>query len=165
MDFVNAHRIVARWEGGYSDHPSDPGGATNYGITIGVLSEWRGLRVTKQDVKNLTLQEAGAIFRDRYWDVLRCDELPEEVRLIVFDCAVNQGPGRAVEFLQKSVEVAVDGKFGPKTMAAIHSHNKLDLKAELARRRLDHYYNLAHKGGKSVFEKGWLNRLVDICCY
>ena len=100
-------------EGGYVDDPLDPGGATNLGITLGVLREWRHTAVTKSDVQNLTREEAGAIYRARYWNAIRGDELPAGVDLMVFDACVNLGPGRSARMLQAAVGVAQDGAIGP----------------------------------------------------
>src|SRR5690348_18419167 len=88
-------------EGGYSDDPLDPGGATNLGITLNELSQWRHDAVTKQDVKALTRQEAAAIYRANYWNVVRGDELPAGIDLMVFDAGVNIGTPRSARFLQQ----------------------------------------------------------------
>lgn len=85
---------LLKHEGGYVDHPSDPGGATNMGITIATLREWRGKAVTKQDVKRLTRTEAMAIYRARYWNVIDGDNLRLGVDALAFDIAVNHGVGR-----------------------------------------------------------------------
>jgi lysozyme family protein len=80
---------VLKFEGGYSNHPLDPGGATNRGITQAVLARHRGCAVSKDDVKSLTKKEAGAIYRKSYWDACRCAQLPSGSDLAVFDCAVK----------------------------------------------------------------------------
>jgi lysozyme family protein len=81
-------------EGGYVDHPADPGGATNFGITLGTLQSFRGKPVSKGDVRNLTKREAGLIYRARYWDAIGGDSLPAGVDAVAFDIAVNHGVGR-----------------------------------------------------------------------
>lgn len=86
--------FVLKWEGGYVDHPRDPGGATNRGITIHTLRRWRGRPVTKADVRNLSLSETHAIYRKNYWDAVAGDSLPAGVDLAVFDYGVNSGPAR-----------------------------------------------------------------------
>jgi hypothetical protein len=110
-------------EGGYADNPRDPGGATNLGITIATLGEWRGRAVTKADVKALTREEAAAIYRARYWKRVRGDALPAGLDLAVFDFAVNSGPARAVKALQRELGVAQDGLVGPVTLGALGSHD------------------------------------------
>jgi len=85
---------LLKHEGGYVDHPSDPGGATKYGITIGTLRDWRATPVTKLDVRNLTKAEAKSIYRARYWDAIDGDKLQPGVDAVAFDIAVNHGVGR-----------------------------------------------------------------------
>jgi len=119
QNFETALAHVLKYEGGYSDHPSDPGGATNRGITKAVLEAYRGHSVSKADVRALSRGEAAAIYRSRYWDAAKCDRLPDGLDLAVFDCAVNQGIGRASRFLQQAAQVTADGKIGPKTLAAV----------------------------------------------
>ena len=105
-------------EGGYVDYPSDPGGATNMGITIGTLSQWRGRKVTKADVKSLTKDEAMRIYAAKYWKPVQGDDLPDGLDLVAFDAAVNSGPSRGAKWLQQALGVTVDGKIGPQTIAA-----------------------------------------------
>jgi lysozyme family protein len=87
--------LILKHEGGYVNHPDDPGGATNLGVTIGTLSGWLGRPATKADVKALTVAKVAPIYRKNYWDVMGCDALPSGVDYVVFDPAVNSGPGRA----------------------------------------------------------------------
>lgn len=105
-NFPRAMAFVREWEGGYVDHPSDPGGATNKGITIGTFIRWRvekGLPTpTKEDLRNLTDAEATDIYREWYWKASGSDKLPWPLALANFDTAVNAGVGRADEMLQKS---------------------------------------------------------------
>ena len=95
---------VLRHEGGYVDHPSDPGGATNMGITRKTLAHWRNVSpwtdLPKLEVQKLTHGEAGLIYRALYWNACRAGDLPDGVDLAVFDFAVNSGPDRAVRTLQ-----------------------------------------------------------------
>lgn len=79
-------------EGGYVDHPKDPGGATNMGITQAALSDWRDRPVSRFEVRTLTRVEADAIYRARYWNAVRGDDLPPGLDLVAFDGAVNSGP-------------------------------------------------------------------------
>ncbi len=159
-NFDRCVHFVLPFEGGYSDHPSDPGGATNLGITRAVLEDWRGRTVTKADVKALTLEEASDIYRARYWDRIRGDELPSGVDLIVFDCAVNQGVPRAIRLLQQALNVEADGHIGPKTMSALRSVNIDALIDEFAARRMAAYANLVTLF--RVFGLGWSRRLMAI---
>lgn len=114
---------VKKWilasEGGYVDHPRDPGGATSLGITRKTLSAWRGEPVSKQAVRDLTQREALHIYKEQYWDTVRADLLPDGLDYAVFDYAVNSGPARAARDLQRVLGVAVDGIIGPVTLRAI----------------------------------------------
>jgi lysozyme family protein len=87
--------VVLKHEGGYVDHPRDPGGATNLGVTIGTLSGWLRRPATKAEVRALTPEKVRPIYRKNYWDAVGADALPAGVDLAVFDPAVNSGPGRA----------------------------------------------------------------------
>lgn len=160
MTFDEALDIVLRWEGGYCDDPRDPGGATNMGITHRTLADWRGAPVTKLDVENLTRAEAAAIYAGRYWARVRAAELTPGLDLMVFDAAVNQGPSRAVQFLQRAVGVKPDGIFGPATLAAASRWAQTDpigsIK-EVAAYRAVHYAAL-----DKAFHLGWYRRLVDV---
>ena len=94
-NFDRALTAVLRHEGGYVDHPSDPGGATNLGVTRATLAQWRGRAVSKAEVKALTRAEAAKIYRALYWDEIAGDALPAGLDFAVFDYCVNSGPGRA----------------------------------------------------------------------
>jgi lysozyme family protein len=133
---------LLKHEGGYVDHPSDPGGATKYGITIGTLKAWRGKAVTKADVKALTKAEAAAIYRARYWDAIKADDLPSGLDALAFDIAVNHGVGRWRQWA-----AIADGKT---TLDAI--------KAVTERRR--RFYRALKTF--SVFGKGWMRRADDV---
>lgn len=163
-NFDLALKTVLLFEGGYSDHPSDPGGATNLGITQAVLSAWRkergiGTPVTKESVRRLTLDEASDIYHNHYWQACQCDKLPSGIDLAVFDCAVNQGVGRAVKLLQASVQVTSDGVLGPKTLAAIEKTDEDALLMEFMARRMFAYGTLKIF---DVFGLGWSRRALAV---
>lgn len=151
-------RVFAH-EGGYVDHPKDPGGATKYGITHKTLSAWRGKTVTKADVRALTKQEATAIYRAQYWAPIRGDELPAGLDYALFDFAVNSGPARAVKTLQKIVGVAADGIMGGITLAAVRQHSAVDLVVALCDARLAFLKGLK---GWATFGRGWQRRVTDV---
>jgi lysozyme family protein len=146
-------------EGGYADHPSDPGGATKYGITRATLSSWRGRSVTRTDVRRLTREEAGAIYKARYWDGVRADHLPAGVDYCVFDAAVNSGPGRAAKWLQAATRVAQDGAVGPVTLAAAGRRDPKELIDDICDVRLAFLRGLSTW---SVFGRGWERRVGDV---
>lgn len=156
--FETALAHVLKWEGGYVDHPSDPGGATNHGVTRQTLTNWRGRPQSREDVRALTRDEAAQIYRARYWDRCRCDEIPAGLDLMVFDAAVNHGPGQAVRLLQQGLGVRVDGLIGPVTLAAARGADLTPALIETAARRMAFY------GGLSTFRTfglGWSRRLMD----
>ena len=157
-NFDSALAHVLRFEGGYSDHPSDPGGATNRGITKAVLESFRGRPVTKAEVRALARDEAADIYRRNYWFAAACDRLPDGLDLAVFDCAVNQGVGRAARYLQKAAGVTADGRVGPKTLAAVNAASPGELLSEFMALRMQGYGLL--RTLFKVFGLGWSRRLM-----
>ncbi len=157
--FARAVAFVLTHEGGYVDDPHDPGGATNMGITLGTLAKWRGRPVTKAEVRALTRDEAIRIYRARYWDAIKGDQLPAGVDYAVFDPCVNSGPRRAAEWLQTSAGVTADGAIGPKTLAAVNSLHPRALINEISARRLGFLQGLPTWWR---FGKGWSRRVEEV---
>lgn len=155
-NFNAALAFVLRFEGGYVDHPADPGGATNMGITRASLAEWRGTPVSKDEVRGLSRAEAAAIYRARYWDAVRGDELPSGLDLAAFDLAVNSGPSRAVRLLQRAAKVVEDGRLGPLTLAACHQADTARMVASLCELRRVFLRALPTY---PVFGRGWMARV------
>lgn len=121
-NFEKALALVLEHEGGYVNHPRDPGGATNKGVTQAVYDAYRKNKgQAKQSVRLLTDAELRAIYKFQYWDRVQGDLLPSGVDYAVFDFAVNSGVGRASKYLQAVVGVAQDGQIGARTIAAITS--------------------------------------------
>jgi len=155
----NCLDVTLPHEGGYSDHPADPGGATNMGITIGVLSDERGYAVSKAEVKALTLSEAKAIYAKRYWSPLNAEGLPFGLDCATFDAGVNSGIRRGAKWLQAAVGVNADGVIGPATLAAAA---KVDVKAAiqaLCAARLGFMQSLKIW---QTFKRGWSARVADV---
>ena len=150
---------VLKHEGGYVDHPKDPGGATNLGITIGTLSDWIGRRATKAEVKALTAGKVAPIYRQKYWDVVKAGEMPAGLDYALFDFAVNSGPAKAAITLQSILGVASDGKIGPLTLAAVAKHNPAALINELCSHRLAFLERLS---AWPTFGKGWTSRVNGV---
>lgn len=154
MTFDDAIKRVLLHEGGYSDHAADPGGKTMYGITEAVAREvgFRG------NMNELPLELAKRIYKDRYWDAVRGDELPASIRYPMFDAAVNSGPRQSVLWLQKALGVTADGVLGPVTIA--HSFaNERGLAAKLLAQRLRFMTNLPTWPS---FGRGWARRIADL---
>ena len=157
-------RIVRRWEGGYSDHPSDRGGLTKWGISLRFLRsigfDLNGDGVVDGvDVRGLTEEHVAQLYRGHFWQACSCGQLPAGLDLAVFDCAVNQGPGRAARILQKTLGVKVDGKIGPKTLKAANSVLETQNLRDFMARRAVHYSGLSNV---VVFGLGWFRRLFDV---
>jgi len=154
MTFDEALKQVLRHEGGFVDHASDPGGATNYGITE---------RVARQhgysgDMRNLPISMAAAIYRKSYWNPCRCDDLPEDCRFDVFDAAVNSGVTRASIWLQDVVGTASDGKIGPITVKAASQYDGQLIGRRLTAKRLQFMTQLSTW---PTFGRGWARRIAD----
>lgn len=166
-NFAGALSAVLVHEGGYVDHPADPGGATNMGITHKTLARWRNVQpwsnLPKSEVKNLRRDEAALIYRDGYWDAVRGDDLPAGLDLAVFDFAVNSGPGRAAIYLQNIVSAAPDGKIGPLTITAVNAYcakfGAAQLVNELCSQRLAFLERLSTW---PTFGKGWSRRVAEV---
>ena len=105
-NFDTALALTLRWEGGYSDNPADPGGATNFGVTRATLAQVRGRKVSKAEVRALTKAEAATIYRQLFWDRIGADALPNGLDCAAFDCAVNSGPTRALGYLRRIADTA-----------------------------------------------------------
>lgn len=158
-NFSKSLKFVFLIEGGWSDHPNDPGGATMKGVTLAVYREYLGRDVSKEELRNIPDAHLDEIYRARYWNKTRCDDLPFGVDLSVFDFAVNSGASRAARLLQRSVGVVDDGIIGPKTIAAIKVVSAKHLIIRFAEDRRNFYKSLKTF---DTFGRGWLRR-TDEC--
>jgi len=158
---------VLRFEGGYADHPADPGGATNLGITRKTLARWRAVTpwwgLAKNEVQGLQRLEAAKIYKASYWDRSNAGKLPLGLDLALFDFAVNSGPDRAIRSLQTQLKVRADGQIGPLTLSAIKTviglRGAAGLIDALCDRRLDFLTRLTTF---ATFGKGWTARVAAI---
>ena len=157
--FDRALPLVLAHEGGFVNHPRDPGGATNKGITIGTFRRYVP-GATVADLRNISDAMVAQIYRDGYWNMVSADDLPAGLDYAVFDWAVNSGPRRAAIGLQRLVNVADDGVIGPITLAAVRSHGGVEtlIKRYCAER-------LRFKRALSTwdaFGRGWTNRVNGV---
>ncbi len=159
--FVEALPFVLQWEGGYVNHPNDPGGATNKGVTQKVYDAWRTRQgQAARDVRQLEEAEMQAIYEGGYWVPPKCPVLDTPLDLVQFDTAVNMGVGRAIKFMQKAVGTEPDGAWGPGTQACVDGCDLGTTLVAYCNVRENHYRDLAANNPKlAVFLKGWLNRL------
>ena len=157
-NFEESLAHVLKHEGGYVDHPKDPGGATNLGCTKKVWEEWVGHEVTKDDIKALTIADVSPLYKAQYWDKCRGDDLPRGVDFAVFDLAINSGTGRASKLLQRAVGVAADGAIGPATLAAVADANPRELATKICELRLAFLQALPTW---ETFGKGWGRRVKE----
>jgi lysozyme family protein len=162
-NFENCLKHLLVHEGGWSDHPSDPGGATMKGVTLQVFREFkRNPHLSKEDLRNISDEDLASLYKKRYWDAVRADELVSGLDYTVFDCAVNSGPGRAIKFLQSCVGVTPDGGFGSVTMAAVAQFKNEAAKQlirDYAAKRLEFLQALKTF---PVFGKGWERRVREV---
>lgn len=158
-NFEESLAHVLKSEGGYVDHPKDPGGATNLGCTKKVWEEWVGHEVTKDDIKALTVADVAPLYKARYWDKCCCDDLPRGVDFAVFDLAINSGPGRASKFLQNCVGTTSDGIIGKGTLAAVALVNPRDLASQICEARIKFLQGLPTW---DAFGKGWGRRVAEV---
>jgi lysozyme family protein len=157
-NFEQALAHVLKHEGGYVNHPADPGGITNLGVTKRVWEEWVGHDVDEKTMRGLTPELVGPMYKAKYWDKVKGDDLPSGVDYVVFDAAVNSGTGRAAKWLQGCVGVEQDGGIGPKTLAAVKAFEG-DLIGDYNKRRLSFLTDLPHWG---TFGKGWSRRVASV---
>lgn len=160
MSFETAVEAVLKTEGGYVDDPVDMGGATNFGITLRTLQDYRGKPVTKEDVQNLTVLEAKKIYKEMYWDRLFLDQVRDpNVAYFLFDQAVNRGPRKAIETIQKVVRVTADGIMGPLTLKSINAYNPRELLVNAVKNSQLAYVDIVLNNPQQLkFLKGWITR-------
>ena len=149
---------ILHHEGGYVNHPKDPGGETNLGVTKRVYEEWGGTK----DMKELTVEDVSPIYKKNYWDRVKGDHLPAGLDLCVFDFGVNAGTGRAAKYLQKMIGTTPDGGIGPMTLAKLKEY--VDAKG------IEHTVKLYQMGRQkyyeslstfSTFGRGWTRRVEE----
>lgn len=155
MNFQQAFAELLKHEGGFVDHPSDPGGATNFGITQAVARKngYTG------HMKDYPQHEAMRVYRKDYWDVIKADDLPQAVRYPMFDAAVNSGPAQAAKWLQRELGVKDDGVIGPQTINAARAADGEALARKILGTRLHFMTGLQHWPS---FSRGWARRIADL---
>ena len=161
-NFVDALTALLIHEAGFVDNKDDPGGMTNLGVTAATWAMWVGHDVNEKQMRALTPSIVAPLYKRKYWDACRADELISGLDYAIFDYAVNSGVGRAIKTLQNCVGVAPDGGFGTTTMAAV-SQFKGDAAKTLIKEYCDNRLQFL-KSLKTfpVFGKGWEKRVNEV---
>jgi len=158
-NWKRSFELMLQSEGGFVNHPSDLGGMTNLGVTKATWENWMGRESDEAEMRGLTAEKVEPLYKKKYWDAVRGDELKVGIDYLMFDFAVNAGAGRAIKTLQTSIGVAADGAFGPVTMAAMKSYEPVKLIERFSQAKEDFYQSLSTF---DVFGKGWLNRVAKV---
>ncbi len=158
-NFTKSLDRVLEHEGGFANHPDDPGGATMKGVTLRVFRRFFGEDKTVAQLKRITKRQLREIYRTDYWDKCRCDVLPSGVDYAVFDAAVNSGPGNAAIWLQTAVDAVRDGGIGPNTLAKVAIHEPVQIINDLLDARMTFLRGLPHF---TVFGRGWTLRVSRV---
>jgi lysozyme family protein len=153
-NFQECLDLVLKSEGGWVNHPSDPGGETNLGVTKRVWIEYVGHPV--ESLKKLTKEDVAPLYELKYWRPCYCEVLPRGLDFVVFSMGVNAGPGRSVKLLQSAIGCVPDGVIGPRTRELISSSNGADIIKKFSTARREYYQSLKTF---PIFGKGWLSRV------
>lgn len=163
-NFKEALDIVLKHEGGWSDHPLDPGSATKFGVTFETFRKSAksllGIEPTIDNLKKLTKEQAGIIYKSLYWDTIQADLINSQpLATLIFDGHVNMGRN-GIKLLQRELGVVADGDLGPKTLTVLNKSAPSIVFEGLKDARIKFYNSLAtRKPELKVFLKGWLNRV------
>lgn len=167
MNAQTAILKVLQHEGGFVNHPNDPGGATNWGITQAVYEKFKGRKVTLEEMRKMPKSDAIAIYKQEYWDRVRGDSIRSyKVAFALFDQAINRGVSASVKQAQKVTGMIQDGIIGPATLNAINSMTEKEfLEKYLAESIAAYRAIVARRPASADFLEGWLNRVDSISDY
>jgi len=166
-NWKQAFEQMLKSESGFSDDERDKGnklpdgrkGSTMLGVTQYNWEQHVGHQVTHDDMRALTPADVEPLYKKRYWDAVRADELPSGIDYLIFDMGVNSGPGRSIMLLQAALGVSVDGGFGPITMAALQAIDPVTLIERFSAEKVAFYRGL---DDFKTYGTGWLNRVADV---
>ena len=158
-NFDEALKAILHHEGGFVNHPKDPGGMTNLGVTKRVWEEWVGHEVDEKAMRALTPETVGPMYKAKYWDKIKGDDLPTGVDYIVFDAAINSGPGRAAKWLQQTVGAVPDGAIGAGTLGKVAAMEPSEIVEKYQATRLAFMQSLPTW---ETFGKGWGRRVAEV---
>jgi len=148
--------MVLKHEGGFVNHPKDPGGMTNLGVTRANWQAYLNRDVTEAEMRALTPDTVKPFYKAMYWDKIKGDQLPSGVDYAAYDLAVNSGVGRAAKYLQEIAGVTVDGMIGPKSLEAIQSCDAKETADAICDMRMDFLKKLSTF---DTFGRGWTDRV------
>jgi lysozyme family protein len=151
--------MVLKHEGGFVNHPKDPGGMTNLGVTRTNWELYLNRDVTEAEMRALTPEIVKPFYKKNYWDKIKGDELPSGVDYAAYDLAVNSGTSKAAKYLQRIAGVADDGVIGPRSLEALEKCYPADTVDELCHMRMDFLKGL---NTFDTFGKGWTSRVNDV---
>ncbi len=151
--------MVLKHEGGFVNHPKDPGGMTNLGVTKSAIETYLGRTVDEAFMRSLTPDSVKPFYKSQYWDKIKGDQLPAGVDYAAYDLAVNSGTGRAAKYLQQIAGVTADGAIGPKSIEAIKTCDPKQTVQALCDMRMDFLKRLPNF---DTFGKGWSIRVADV---
>jgi len=151
--------MVLAHEGGFVNHPKDPGGMTNLGVTKVAWEAWLVRTITESDMRALTPEKVKPFYKAMYWDKIKGDQLPSGADYAAYDLAVNSGVGRAAKYLQEIAGVTADGVIGPKSLEAIKACDPQELADALCDKRLNFLKRLPTF---ETFGKGWSRRVAEV---
>lgn len=154
-NFKKSLEMLLKHEGGYVNHPKDPGGETNHGVTKRVWEKWIGKKLEPGEMKNLTQEDVAPLYEYRYWGRLSCDSLPGGLDFFCFDWGVNSGVSRSAKALQGVIGATQDGGIGPKTLAQLSRHDTKKVLNEIFDQRQKFYEGLSTF---QTFGRGWTRR-------
>ncbi|KFB11021.1 glycoside hydrolase family 108 protein [Nitratireductor basaltis] len=158
-NFARALPLVMKHEGGWADHPADPGGATMKGVTLHTFRRYVKADATKDDLRAITNEQIATVYYRHYWAAVNAQALPSGVDYAVFDFAVNSGPSRAAKYLQRIVSTTVDGRVGPKTLQAVEAMDPSEIIIKLCNARMAFLRKLKHW---PTFGNGWTRRVSEV---
>jgi lysozyme family protein len=151
--------LILKSEGGFVNHPSDPGGMTNLGVTKKAWEAYVGHPVDEAEMRALTPEIVAPFYKARYWDACKCDQLPIGIDYAVFDFAVNAGVSRASKTMQTALGTAADGIVGPATLGVAVNADPDHFLEKFSAAKEQFYRNLPTF---EHFGKGWLRRVSEV---
>ena len=157
-NYQHCLEMILHHEGGYVNHPKDPGGETNLGVTKRVYEDFGG----EKDMKDLLVEDVAPIYEENYWGRMKCDDIPNGLDLCVFDFGVNAGTGRSAKYLQRMIGTVADGGIGPNTLKALHTfveNEGLEYAILTFQANRQSYYEKLSTF--ETFGKGWTRRVEE----